>query len=110
MDTRAAQVIANYELLLALTGQMRDAAVRGEWDLLISTETQRSQLLEQMKPADAVVKLDATAQRHKQQLIEKVLAADTAIRNLTQIWMSQLELNMESENNEQRLRQAYGVY
>ena len=109
MDTRAAQVTANYELLLALTGQMRDAAVRGEWDLLISIETQRSQLLEQMKPVDAVVKLDDTAQRRKLQLIEKILAADTAIRNLTQTWMSQLELNIDSSSNEQRLRQAYGI-
>ena len=109
MEISAAQVVENYELLSVLTGQMHDAAVRGEWDLLIGIETQRSQLLEQMKPVDAVVKLDDTMQRRKLQFIEKILAGDSAIRNLTQTQMRQLELNMESESNERRVRQAYGV-
>jgi len=105
----AAQVIANYELLSALTVQMRNAAQQGAWDQLISIESQRTALLADMKPVDAVVKLDETAQRRKVQLIEKILADDAQTRNYTQVWMSQLQLNIDSNSTEQRLRQAYGV-
>lgn len=109
MNMSAAQAITNYEVLLALTGQMRAAAVHGEWDRLISIEQQRSQLLIEMKLIDAVVNLDATLRQRKTQLIENILADDTEIRNRTQVWMSQLQRNIDSNNNAQRLRQTYGA-
>jgi flagellar protein FliT len=105
----AAQVIANYELLSALTVQMRNAAQQGAWDQLISIESQRTALLADMKPVDAVAELDEAAHRRKVQLIEKILADDAQTRNYTQVWMSQLQLNIDSNSTEQRLRQAYGV-
>lgn len=105
----AAQVIANYELFALTTAQMRAAAEHSEWELLISIESQRTTLLAQMKPLDATVVLDPMAQQRKAQLIEKILADDIEIRNLTQTWMRQLQLNIDSNSNELRVRQAYGV-
>jgi len=105
----SAQVIAGYESLSALTGQMREAAVRGEWNQLISIEHQCSELIATMKPLDAEVMLDEAARQHKIQLINKVLADDAEIRNHIQIWMSQLQLSMQSNRQEQRLLHAYGV-
>lgn len=105
----AAQVIANYELFALTTAQMRVAAEHSEWELLISIETQRTTLLAQMKPLDAMVVLDPTAQQRKAQLIEKILADDAQTRKHTQVWMSQLQLNIDSNSNELRVRQAYGV-
>ncbi len=105
----SAQAIANYELLSALTGQMREAAERGEWDQLVSIEHQCSKLVAAMKPVDAEVKLDEAAHQRKSQLITKILADDAEIRDLTQIWMGQLQLNMQSNRQEQLLLHAYGV-
>jgi flagellar protein FliT len=105
----ALQAIANYELLSALTGQMREAAAHGEWDQLIGIEHQRSELVATMKPIDAGVELDKAARQRKIQLINKILADDAEIRNLTQLWMSQLQLSMQSNRQEQRLLHAYGV-
>lgn len=105
----ASQVIANYEALAVITAQMRSAAECSEWDRLISVETQRTTLLAQMKPLDATVALDPAAQQRKAQLIEKVLADDAQTRKHTQVWMNQLQLNIDSNGNELRVRQAYGV-
>lgn len=104
----SAQVIANYELLSVLTGQMRDAAAHGEWDQLINIEHQCSDLVAAMKPVDIEVKLDEAARLRKVELINKILADNAEIRNCTQGWMEQLQLSMQSNRLEQRLQQAYG--
>ena len=105
----SAQAIANYELLSTLTGQMREAAEQGEWDQLVGIEHQCSELVATMKRVDAEVKLDEAAHQRKNQLIAKIMADDTEIRNLTHIWMGQLQLNMQSNRQEQLLLHAYGV-
>lgn len=105
----ASQVIENYELLSALTVQMRKAAVHGEWDQLVSIELQRSKQVATMKPVDAEAKLDEATRQRKSQLISKILADDAEIRNLTQVWMSQLQHSIQSNRQEQRLLHAYGV-
>lgn len=104
----SAQVLANYESLSALTGQMREAAAQGEWDQLVRIEQQRGELVAAMKPLDAEVRLDEAARQRKIQLINKIMADDAEIRNLTQTWMSQLQLSMQSNLQEQRLQRAYG--
>jgi flagellar protein FliT len=105
----AYQVIANYESLSALTGQMREAAMVGEWDQLISIEHQCGELVATMKPLDVEAMLDEAARQYKKQLINKILADDADIRNRTQVWMGQLQLSMQSNRQEQRLLHAYGA-
>ena len=105
----SSQVIANYESLSALTGQMREAARRDEWDHLINIEHQCSELVATMKLFDAEIILDEAARQHKNQLINKILVDDAEIRNRVQVWMSQLQLSMQSNRQEQRLLHAYGV-
>jgi flagellar protein FliT len=103
------QVITNYESLSAITSQMRDAAVHGEWDQLIGLEQQCSQHVATMKPVDATAMLDEPARQRKIQLIKKILADDAEIRNRTETWMGQLQRIIQSNRQEQRLHQAYGV-
>lgn len=103
----ASQVIEKYEFLCALTGQMRAAAMHEEWDRLVSIERQCSNLVAAMKPLDAQVKLDAAERRRKNQLINKILADDAEIRNLTEARMSQLRGVMRSNLQEQRLLKTY---
>jgi flagellar protein FliT len=105
----AAQVIANYELLSALTRQMLEAAMASEWDQLMGIERQCGELVAAMKPLDAEVVLDEVAHHYKNQLINKILADDAEIRIRAQAWMRQLQLSIQSNRQEQRLLQAYGA-
>jgi flagellar protein FliT len=104
----AAQVIANYEALAALTGQMRDAAVRGEWDALVDIERQRGALVAAMKDLDATTTLGEAERQRKNELITAVLAHDAEIRTLVEAWMSELQINMQSNRQELRLLREYG--
>ncbi len=104
----AAQIIANYASLAALTGQMRAAALRGEWDTLISIEQERSKLVATLKPLDAAAQLDEAALRSKDQLISEILAGDAEIHKLTQTWMSEFQLSRKSNLQELRLLREYG--
>jgi flagellar protein FliT len=105
----SSQVIANYQSLSVLTGQMREAAVQGEWETLIGIEHQCSEVVTTMKQLDAQVTLDEAEHQLKLQLITKILADDAEIRRRTQAWMGQLQLNMQSNRQEQLLLNAYGV-
>lgn len=102
------QVIANYESLFVLTGRMREAAVRGEWDQLIDLEQQCRQHVAAMKQADASAALDEPSRQRKVSLIKNILAHDADIRSRTVAWMGQLQRIMQSNRQEQRLQQAYG--
>lgn len=105
----SSQVIENYESLAALTGRMREAAASGQWDSLIGIEQLRSKLLGDMKPLDAAITLEEAARQRKDELIARILADDAEIRSLTQAWMDQLQLSLQSIRQEQRLQQAYGA-
>lgn len=102
------QVIANYESLFNLTAQMREAAVRGEWDQLIDLEQQCRRHVDAMKPADASATLDEPSKQRKVRLIKKILEHDADIRSRTVAWMGQLQRIMQSNRQEQRLQQVYG--
>ena len=104
----SSKIITHYESLSALTGQMREAAVQGEWDKLVSIEQQCSQQVAAMRSADATATLDEPARQRKIHLIKKILADDAEIRNHTEVWMGQLQRIMQSNRQEQRLQQVYG--
>ena len=108
-DMSTSQVISNYQSLSSITGQMREAAIQGEWDKLILLEAQCSRQISTMKPVDAVAKLDEPERQQKISLIKKILADDREIRNRTEGWMEQLQRLMQSNRQEQRLHQAYSA-
>jgi flagellar protein FliT len=103
----ASQIIAHYESLSALTGQMREAAGHEQWDRLIELEKKRGRLIAAVKPLDASVELDEPARRRKDQLISEILAGDAEIRSLAQVWMGQLQLTMQSTFQQLRLLKEY---
>lgn len=106
----SSNVITNYESLSSLTSRMREAAVQGAWDQLVSIEQQCSKQVASMKPAEAEAEpLDELTRQRKIQLIKKILADDAEIRNHTEVWMGQLKRIMNSNRQEQRLNQAYGA-
>ena len=104
----SSQVIVKYESLSFLTGQMREAAISGEWDQLIAIEQQCRLHVATMRPTGTPVTLDESARQRKIHIIKKILADDASIRQRTQLWMGQLQRIMQCNQQELRLHQAYG--
>jgi flagellar protein FliT len=105
----ATQVIASYESLSALTAQMREAALRGDWEPMIGLERERTSLVEAMKPLDAQTRLDDAARRRKDELIGEILGHDAEIRDAVLAWMSRFQAEMQSSVQEMRLLKEYGA-
>ena len=103
------RVIHDYESLAKLTGQMRTAADRGEWDRLIELEQQCTQLIEQMKSADDGTLADEATRRQIISLIRKIQDDDSIVRKQTERWMAQLQNIIKSNAQEQRLNKTYGA-
>ena len=99
-------VLEDYQRLSGITGQMRDAAVGGEWDRLISLEQECKRKFEEIKPRD-ITPSSADERAQKLALLKKILADDAAIRNRTEGWMEQIQRIMQSHRSEQRLQQTY---
>jgi flagellar protein FliT len=99
-------VIEDYQRLSDITGQMRDAAIAGEWDSLITLEKNCAQKVAEIKPRDGVPADEATRVQ-KIALIKKILADDKAIRERTEPWMRQLQQIMQSARTEDKLQQTY---
>jgi flagellar protein FliT len=99
-------ILEDYERLSGITGQMREAAVGGEWDRLISLEQDCKRKVEEIKPRD-VAPSNPDERARKLALLKKILADDAAIRNRTEGWMEQIQRIMQSNRSEQRLQQTY---
>jgi flagellar protein FliT len=99
-------LLEEYQCLSGITGQMRDAAVVGEWDRLIALEKECKRKVDEIKPHD-VVPSNPEERAHKLALLKKILADDADIRNRTETWMEQLQRIMQSSRSEQRLQQTY---
>lgn len=102
--------IENYEFLSSIMGQMRVAAIQGEWDHLVELESQCSQRVETMKAQDATTPIDENTRLRKVALIRKILADDKDIRSHTEPWMAQLQHLIQSAGQERRLLQTYSEY
>ncbi len=101
------QVIAIYETILAITGQMLDAARNDDWDRLVALEKNCKQLIEELIAENYGLPLSSQLQQRKAEIIRQVLADDAAIRNITEPWMAQLQNLLGSAGRERKLSQAY---
>lgn len=101
-------IIETYEAILAVTGQMLEAARSADWDLLVEREQHCRVLVEKLMAARNAAELDAATRKRKAEIIRKVLSDDAAIRDLTQPWLSRLQYLMTSAGRERQLHAAYG--
>ena len=101
------QIIATYEAILAITGQMLGAARDDDWDRLVALEQDCKKLVEQLIADNTGQPLSREFQQRKVEIIRRVLAEDAEIRNITQPWMAQLQNILGSAGRERKLYQAY---
>lgn len=103
------EVISLYETVAVITDQMLAAAREGDWDRLAALETRCARHVETLRQGEAPVALSGESRLRKVQIIQKILADDREIRNLTEPWMARLSQLMNSAGTERKLSQAYGA-
>lgn len=105
----SSEMIKTYEGILAVTGQMLEAARSGDWDRLVEREAECRKLVERLMTAKVEAELEPAARKRKVEIIGKVIADDAEIRNLTEPWLARLQHLVTSTRQERRLNAAYGA-
>jgi flagellar protein FliT len=103
------ELIQTYESILAVTGEMLEAAQGEDWDRLVEREKRCRELVDGLMAVRGEMVLDTDTRRRKAEIIRKVLADDAAIRDLTQPWLARLQHLMTSTGRERQLHAAYGA-
>lgn len=105
--TFAAAAIGNYEALASLTKELREAALRGEWDRLSTIQQRRAAVVDAMAAIDQRVKLADTDSRRKDELIAQILADEAATRDRVNAGMAQMDSELQEGRQELRLLREY---
>ena len=107
MDSQ--EIIAVYETVAILTGQMLEAARNGDWDELAVLESRCTSQVDILRNEESPIPALSGAIREKKvKIIQQILEDDREIRNLTEPWMAQLSALINSASAERKLTQAYG--
>jgi flagellar protein FliT len=101
------QIIAIYETVSDLTGQMLVAAKSSDWDSLAALEAHCAGHVRALKDGEPAAALSPDRRARKIAIIHQILAHDRQIRDLTQPWMVQLSALMHSAGTERKLSRAY---
>lgn len=83
------EVLAMYEKLAGLTGQMATAAQAGDMARLSQLETRC--VIESAATATGVPALEGVDRKRKIELLKQIMANDRAIREVTEPWMAQVD-------------------
>jgi flagellar protein FliT len=102
------EVVTVYEEIAVITGRMVSAARESDWKQLASLEKQCAKHIEMIKTND-VEAAQGTTRERKIKVIQKILADDREIRNITQPWMARLSKQNSSTHAQRKLSQAYGL-
>lgn len=102
------EIINLYEQVAELTGQMLIAARSSDWEHLSVLESRCASQVDTLRKNDKPVTLPDDLRERKVAMIKKILADDHEIRNLTQPWMKQLSVMLNSSGTERKLSRAYG--
>lgn len=103
------EVISLYETVEIITSQMLVAARNGDWEQLAVLESRCAGHVQTLKNEHQPTLLTGAVRVRKVKIIQKILADDREIRNLTEPWMAQLSRLISSTGTERKLSQAYGA-
>lgn len=101
------EVIYLYENVATITDKMLSAARDSDWDELASLEARCADHVAKLKAGEAPVALTGALRERKVKIIQKILADDREIRNITEPWMQKLSRMINSNGTERKLHQAY---
>lgn len=102
------EVLSLYETVATITDQMLAAAREGDWDRLVALESRCANHVETLKSGEPPEPLTGANRERKVRIIQKILADDKEIRNLTESWMVHLAELINTTSTERKLNQTYG--
>ena len=102
------QIIATYETILSITGQMLEAAKNRDWERVACLERDCKAQLNRLI-AENPAPLSGHHQQRKVEIIHQVLADDAQIRHITQPWMAHLQNLIGNTGREKKLHRPYGA-
>lgn len=102
------EVISHYEALADITNQMLAAARVRDWEQLAALESRCSSHVETLKTQEPGMALPVVAREKKVAIIQQILADDRKIRDITEPWMAQLSMLINSGRTEHKLSKTYG--
>ena len=102
-------IITLYQAMSAITGEMLAAARAEDWELLTTLESRCSAYVQTLKEAAPLPAVTSPEREQQASIIQKILADDREIRQLTEPWIAHLSSLMNSTNTERKLSQTYGA-
>lgn len=101
------ELILIYENVAEITAQMLDAALEGDWQLLSRLEERCSMQVQAIKDDDTPVELARDEREKKVKVLQRILADDRKIRDITQPRLAQLSEMMRHSSTQNKLARAY---
>lgn len=103
------EVISLYETVATITDQMLAAARCADWEELAALEARMANHVQILKDSEPPATLTSNLREQKIKVIQKILADDREIRSITEPWMAQLSVLINSSGTERKLHQLYGA-
>ena len=103
------EIISIYENVAVITDQVLAAARVGDWEQLVELESRCASQVAILRSEEPRAALSGSVRERKAELIRKVLEDDRQIRSITEPWMEQLSMLINSVSAERKLSQAYGA-
>lgn len=105
----AKEVIDIYEDMSSLTGQMLSAACARDWETLVKLESRCASHVQALRAGEGRIALEGAPRERKISLLQKILADDRAIRDVTEPWLAELAALISSSSAERKLNNTYGA-
>jgi flagellar protein FliT len=103
------EVLSLYESVADITDKILAAARKRDWEEMVVLESRVASHVETLKIGEAPAVLTGEKRLRKVQIIQKILADDRQIRDITEPWMADLARLMKSSQTERKLNMAYGT-
>ena len=103
------EVLSLYESVADITDKILAAARKRDWEEMVVLESRVASHVETLKIGEAPTALTGEKRLRKVQIIQKILADDRQIRDITEPWMADLARLMKSNQTERKLNMAYGT-
>lgn len=103
----APETIFLYEKISEITEQMLIAAHGRDWEAMKALELSCSKQVDILKSRTTTQHLSPQLRQHKVKVLQKILANDRSIRDLTQPWMNELSTLINALGHQQKLNKSY---
>ncbi len=102
------EIISVYEVVSMITDQMLIAAKSQDWEKFSDLESNCAKHIQTLRQEESPIPLPPQSREKKVKLIQKILADDREIRDITEPWMAQLSAMMRNTGTARKLTGAYG--